>query len=76
MSIRATSIGVTSFDLPAERENPFWTWAFTRNPSHCARLAGAVDGCTLVTDAEVQLLRARTDYQNALAELMALQGKL
>ena len=54
MSIRATSIGVTSFDLPAERENPFWTWAFTRNPSHCARLAGAVDGCTLVTDAEVQ----------------------
>lgn len=29
-----------------------------------------------VTDAEVQLLRARTDYQNALAELMALQGKL
>ena len=37
MSIRATSIGVTSFDLPAEREHPFWTWAFTRNPSHCAR---------------------------------------
>jgi hypothetical protein len=46
MSIRATNLGVTSFDFPSDVT--FVSWAFTRNPEHCARLAQAkaVDGHT------------------------------
>jgi hypothetical protein len=58
MSIRATSLGVTSFDFPSEAQHgqTFIAWAFTRNPAHCARLAsnvGAVDGCSVVTESHV-----------------------
>ena len=61
MAIRATSIGVTSFDFP-ESSGRFVTWVFTRNAAHCAALllqgggegggggAAAVDGCTVVTE--------------------------
>ena len=35
MSIRATSLGVTSFDFPQDR---FVTWAFTRTPAICEQL--------------------------------------
>lgn len=53
MSVRATSIGVTSFDFPTEAT--FVSWAFTRNPDHCTRLAksNAVDGCTVVREEHV-----------------------
>ena len=48
MSVRATSLGVTSFDF--NRTADFATWAFTRSAAHCARLSasGAVDGCSVV----------------------------
>ena len=58
MSIRATSLGVTSFDFPslAQHQQKFITWVFTRNPAHCSWLsseAGAVDGCSVVEDSHV-----------------------
>ncbi|CAJ1431126.1 unnamed protein product [Effrenium voratum] len=49
MSIRATSLGVTSFEFPEER---FISWAFTRNPAHCHHLRDSVHGCSLL-DAHV-----------------------
>ena len=52
MSIRATSLGVTSFDFPQHR---FATWAFTRNAEVCEQLGQAVAGCSLVEDSHVEL---------------------
>lgn len=53
MSVRATSVGVTSFDFNSTAN--FISWAFTRNAEHCARLerSGAVDGCTVVEESHV-----------------------
>ena len=54
MSVRATSIGVTSFEFNST--NTFITWAFTRNAKHCERLSlfeGAVDGCSVVEESHV-----------------------
>ena len=51
MSIRATSLGVTSFDFPQDR---FVTWAFTRTPAICEQLGQAVAGCSVVEDDHVQ----------------------
>jgi len=58
MSIRATSLGVTSFDFPSEAQHQqkFIAWAFTRNPAHCSWLnshASTVDGCAVVDDSHV-----------------------
>ena len=60
MAVRATPIGVTSFEFPAPKADggsggeaaDFVTWAFTRNPAHCATLGEAVDGCTVVQEHE------------------------
>lgn len=56
MKVRATSVGVTSFDFPPSRDL-FVSWAFSRNPDHCERLtaARAVDGCTVVLEEAVKL---------------------
>jgi len=63
MRVRATSLGVTSFEF--NTSSTFATWVFTRNPWHCARLletrpdGGAaeqravVDGCSVVDDEQV-----------------------
>ena len=51
MAVRATPIGVTTSDIATAA--PFWTWAFSRNPTHCARLRGVLDGCTVVADEHV-----------------------
>ena len=51
MSIRATSLGVTSFEFPDEK---FVTWAFTRNPDICEQLGQSVAGCSVVEDSHVQ----------------------
>ena len=54
MSVRATSLGVTSFDFNTSHD--FVTWAFSRSAAVCARLqgaAGAVDGCSVVDDSHV-----------------------
>ena len=50
MSVRATSLGVTSFDFDSSAD--FVSWGFTRSAAHCTALmaAGALDGC-LVVDA-------------------------
>ena len=48
MAVRATPIGVTSFEFPTQSSataeaavpKPFVAWAFTRNPAHCALLLG------------------------------------
>lgn len=63
MNIRSTSLGITSYDFPADalaavaagERGPFITWAFTRNQAHCSQLleAKAVDGCSVVTDQHV-----------------------
>ena len=60
MAVRATPIGVTSFEFPAPKADggsggeaaDFVAWAFTRNPAHCATLGEAVDGCTVVQEHE------------------------
>ena len=36
MSVRATSVGIASLDWPDA--GSFVSWAFTRNPEHCAEL--------------------------------------
>ena len=51
MSIRATSLGVTSFDFP---KDPFVTWAFTRTSAICEQLGEAVAGCSVVEDDHVE----------------------
>ncbi|CAE7472831.1 GIP [Symbiodinium sp. CCMP2456] len=51
MSIRATSLGVTSFDFPQDR---FVTWAFTRTSAICEQLGEAVAGCSVVEDDHVE----------------------
>lgn len=53
MSVRATSLGVTSFDFNTTR--PFVGWAFARSAAVCKRLevAGAIDGCSVVEEAHV-----------------------
>lgn len=53
MKIRATSLGVTSFDFPLQKK--FVSWAFTRNPEHCVHLnkSNAVDGCSVLDDSQV-----------------------
>ena len=57
MRVRATPLGVTSFDFPpVSAAAPFISWAFTRNPLHCGWLRGshaAVDGCSVVEDEHV-----------------------
>jgi len=60
MQVRATPLGVTSFDLANAAPSPFASWVFTRNPSHCERLLAAsgvaarsVGGCTVVTEEHV-----------------------
>ena len=52
MTVRATSLGVTSFDFGME-PTPFVAWAFTRNPRHCSQLNGVVHGCSIVWDEQV-----------------------
>ena len=53
MSVRATSLGVTSFDFNSSGQ--FVSWAFSRSAALCARLrrADAVDGCTVVEPSHV-----------------------
>ena len=56
MRVRATPLGVTSFEFPTvSAAEPFVSWAFTRNPVHCAwlRSHAAVDGCSVVEDEHV-----------------------
>eukprot|EP00434_Breviolum_minutum_P039856 symbB.v1.2.035399.t1/scaffold4703.1/size36139/2 len=54
MNIRATPLGVTSFEF---REEPFVTWAFTRTPDHCEVMSnsGSVHGCTVVENKHVTM---------------------
>ena len=53
MSVRATPVGITSFDWP--NADKFVSWAFTRNPAHCPRLmeSSAVDGCSVLDASQV-----------------------
>ena len=53
MSVRATSLGVTSFDFDSTAD--FVSWGFTRSAAHCTALlaAGALDGCSVVEASHV-----------------------
>ena len=57
MSVRATPIGVTSFDF-GDTQTSFVSWAFTRSQQLCDILTGAegagpvVDGCTVVDETD------------------------
>mmetsp|Transcript_24329 Transcript_24329/g.36081 ORF Transcript_24329/g.36081 Transcript_24329/m.36081 type:complete len:852 (+) Transcript_24329:171-2726(+) len=52
--IRATSIGITSFDFP-EKER-FVSWVFTRNPDHCKTLKErGIHGCSIITERQASL---------------------
>ena len=53
MAVRATDLGVTSFEFNSTA--PFVSWVFTRNAKHCEVLhrAGAVDGCSVVETSQV-----------------------
>lgn len=56
MSVRATSLGVTSFDFNTTSQ--FVSWAFTRSAAVCKRLEAAGDavhGCSVVDEAHVPL---------------------
>ena len=57
MAVRATEIGITSFEFSTDGdgtvESEFITWVFTRNPEHCRSLEGTVNGCSVVLESDV-----------------------
>ncbi|KAL7545331.1 hypothetical protein ACHAWF_008682 [Thalassiosira exigua] len=58
LNVRGTSIGVISnheYQDHSNNTSPFFSWIFTRNPSHCKNIQqlNSIQGCTVMDEKEV-----------------------